>query len=80
MIKKVVYLKNLPSNIIEEAIFTLKENIEFDINEENNISKKECILEEAQNIIDRYIDEGNYLYPKKKNIFEKILSILNKKM
>lgn len=64
--KNMIVLKDLPSNMIEEAIVVLKSNIKVknyelvDNKKENNITKnlpkpKEYILKEAENIISNYI-------------------------
>lgn len=73
--KNIVVLKNLPSNIVEEAIVILKQNkkiknleyIEKD-NKVSNISDKpkdkEYILKEAEMLVSNYIGENQN---KKKN-------------
>lgn len=66
--KKMIVLKDLPSNIVEEAIVILKSNIniknyEFVENKNesksNNLNKKEksgnYIIKEAENVISNYI-------------------------
>ena len=77
-LKNMVVLKNLPSNIVDEAIIVLKANkktkklqkIEQNKNEisnENEKKDKEYILKEAEMIVNNYISkiENN----EKKNIF-----------
>ena len=79
-LKNMVVLKNLPSNIVDEAIIVLKTNkkvkklqkIEKNKNQvdtENDKKDKEYILKEAEMIINNYISkiENN----EKKNIFNK---------
>lgn len=79
-LKNMVVLKNLPSNIIDEAIIVLKGNqkakklqkIEKNKNQidiENEKKDKEYILKEAEMIVNNYISkiENN----EKKNIFNK---------
>lgn len=79
-LKNMVVLKNLPSNIIDEAIIVLKENQKVKklqkveqskkIQGSENIKKdKEYILKEAEMIVNNYISkiENN----DKKNIFNK---------
>lgn len=77
-LKNMVVLKNLPSNIVDEAIIVLKANkktkklqkIEQNknaISNENEKKDKEYILKEAEMIVNNYISkiENN----EKKNIF-----------
>lgn len=79
-LKNMVVLKNLPSNIVDEAIIILKTNkkvkklqkIEQNknlISNENDKKDKEYILKEAEMIVNNYISkiENN----DKKNIFNK---------
>ena len=79
-LKNMVVLKNLPSNIIDEAIIVLKTNkkvkklqkIEKNKNQvenENDKKDKEYILKESEMIVNNYISkiENN----EKKNIFNK---------
>ena len=79
-LKNMVVLKNLPSNIVDEAIIVLKTNkkvkklqkIEKNKNQvenENDKKDKEYILREAEMIVNNYISkiENN----EKKNIFNK---------
>ena len=79
-LKNMVVLKNLPSNIVDEAIIVLKTNkkvkklqkIEKNKNQvenENDKTDKEDILKEAEMIVNNYISkiENN----EKKNIFNK---------
>ena len=79
-LKNIVVLKNLPSNIVDEAIIVLKANkkakklqkIEQNknlINNENEKKDKEYILREAEMLVNNYISkiEKN----ENKNIFNK---------
>lgn len=66
--KNIVVLKNLPSNMVEEAFVILKSNVKIHkkhlvdnkegkvINEEKNITK-DCVVKEAEMIIQEYIDK-----------------------
>lgn len=66
--KNIVVLKNLPSNMVEEAFVILKSNVKIHkknlvdnkkVNiekEEKNITK-ECVVREAEMIIQEYIDK-----------------------
>lgn len=79
-LKNMVVLKNLPSNIVDEAIIVLKTNKKVkklqkieqnknSISDENDKKDKEYILKEAEMIVNNYISkiESN----EKKNIFNK---------
>lgn len=63
--KNIIVLKNLPSNIVEEAFVVLKANKKIKLlkkNNENNIEKKQLtgndhIVKEAEMIISNYINE-----------------------
>lgn len=57
-LKNIVVLKNLPSNIIEEAFVVVKQNLKIDnINKESTNSEKEenYIIKEAQMVISDYL-------------------------
>lgn len=66
--KNIVVLKNLPSNMVEEAFVILKSNVKIQKRhlidnkkgklekEEKNITK-ECVVREAEMIIQEYIDK-----------------------
>lgn len=55
-LKNIVVLKNLPSNLIEEAIVVVKKNIKID-NIENEENKKDnFVIKEAENVITSYLD------------------------
>lgn len=52
--KKVICIKDIPSNLIEEAVFILKTN-DKEPKAEFEHKTKEIILEEAKNIISDYV-------------------------
>ena len=61
IMKNMVIIKNLPSNIVDEAIVILKPNVKIkktqtikSVREKN--SSKELILKEAEHIISEYVD------------------------
>ena len=79
-LKNMIVLKNLPSNIVDEAIVVLKTNKKIKklqkieqnknlISNENDKKDKEYILREAEMLVNNYISkiENN----EKKNIFNK---------
>ncbi|HHV95228.1 MAG TPA: hypothetical protein GXX37_01925 [Clostridiaceae bacterium] len=85
-LRKIVVIKNIPSNYIEEAIFILRDNE----NKEENLIKNDSrmiektmkdsdyLIKEAQNIINNYIRECeenelrlNTLGSSKKNLMKK---------
>ena len=79
-LKNMVVLKNLPSNIVDEAIIVLKTNkkvkklqkIERNKNQvenENDKKDKEYILKEAEMLVNNYISKIEN--SEKKNIFNK---------
>lgn len=55
--RKVVYIKDIPSNLIEEAIFILKSDIEESDNKKLNITRNEIILRETEDLVKEYEDE-----------------------
>ena len=61
--KNIVVLKNLPSNIVEEAIVILKGNkkikkLEFvDKQSNKNVKNEQYILKEAEMLVSNYIDK-----------------------
>lgn len=55
--KKIICVKDIPSNIIEEAIFILKSNIVDNKNTKFEMRTKEIILDEAEEIIDEYLEK-----------------------
>ena len=77
--KNIVVLKNLPSNIVDEAIIILKKNKKIKnlehveknkkiINEEPKPKNKEYILKEAEMLVNDYIEKSQ------KNPKEEILN------
>jgi hypothetical protein len=74
--KKIVCVKDIPSNIIEEAIFILKSNVVDNKNSKLEIRTKEIILSEAEEIVDEYIDK----IQQKKNERNQNISQRNKQM
>lgn len=61
--KKIICIKDIPSNLIEEAIFILKSDELKKRNSKLEIKTKEIILDEAEVIVDEYVkkiqDEKN---------------------
>ena len=55
--KKVICIRDIPSNIVEEAIFILKSNVVENKNSKLEARTKEIILEEAEDIVDEYIEK-----------------------
>ena len=49
--KKIISVKDIPSNLIEEAIFILKSDV---IESKDTAIKKEIILSEAEDIVNEY--------------------------
>lgn len=78
MIKKVIVVKDIPSNIFEEVSFTVREGINIDVNNDYDGFKTESILIEAEGIIQEYINKYESIEIKKKSIFDKILNKLKK--
>ncbi len=82
----VIFLKNAESNIIDEAIVVLKENVKINnlrFGEEKNENKKINILREAEVIVNNKLTEQNVEFEKykieklqKKNRNLKIANIL----
>jgi len=57
--KNIIILKNLPSNLIEEAIVILKQNkkLKFSNEEHMKDNKQNFIINEAQSVIADYISK-----------------------
>ena len=73
----IVFLKNIESNIIEEAIVILRKNIKLENIENSDMNKNIDILKEAELIINQRISSENYKFEKYKfnkleNKFKKI--------
>lgn len=76
--KKVICIKDIPSNIIEEAIFILKTDIDAS-NEKLKKKRKEIIENEAESLLNDYMnDVSDYEY-EYENETEKI-NFRNKKI
>lgn len=84
--KNMVVLRNLPSNIVEEAIVILKPNVKLknlDLIEnktknkkmENKQNSKKYIINEAEMIVNNYISE---IEKEKKNVYKINKKIENK--
>lgn len=54
--KKVICVKDIPSNVIEEAIFILKSDVENQ-NKKLNLIRKEIILKETDDLVREYSEE-----------------------
>ena len=84
--KNIVVLKNLPSNLVEEAIVVLKENKkvkkyqyiesenkkDIDDKEKNVQNDSEYIIKEAESVINQYITNLEMKSPKWKNNLKKL--------
>ena len=55
--KKIICVKDIPSNIIEEAIFILKANVVDNKSGKLEMKSKEIILDEAEDIVDEYLEK-----------------------
>ena len=64
--KNIIVLKNLPSNLVDEAIVILKNNVKvknkeivengnLNFSKENKVDSNELAIKEAENIIQNYI-------------------------
>ena len=60
--KKIICMKDIPSNLIEEAIFILKPNVTQKENDKFENKTKEIILDEAEYIVElnEKKDEENF--------------------
>ena len=78
--KKVICIKDIPSNLIEEAIFILKTDIDAS-NEKLKKKRKEIIENEAESLLNDYMDDvSDYDYEyENENEIEK-LNFRNKKI
>lgn len=74
MFRKVIVLKDLPSNVLSEAILILKDdiNIKKDIKKEVKNVKYKSAVDEAQCIIEEYMYKLEH-HIEKKGFFHKIL-------
>ncbi|MBQ9280039.1 MAG: hypothetical protein IJ215_03210 [Clostridia bacterium] len=76
--KKVICVKDIPSNIIEEAIFILKNDISFEKNEKRKTNRKEIATNEAEDFLKDYIYQMEKEEMKEKeenNLVRKIMKI-----
>lgn len=55
--KKVICVKDIPSNLIEEAIFILKSDVVTNENKKTELIRKEIILKETEDFLKEYSDE-----------------------
>jgi len=56
--KKIICVKDIPSNLIDEAIFILKPNM-IEKKEENEEKSQEVLLLEAEDIVEEYLGKMN---------------------
>lgn len=54
-----MYLKNIESNIIDEAFIVLKDNIKLKESNSSNLIDEICVLKEAEAIINNNIDNND---------------------
>lgn len=66
--RKVICVKDIPSNLIEEAIFILKSDDENKKNKQTKESRKQIILNETENFMKKYEDEFSKLQIERKDI------------
>ncbi len=76
--KKVICIKDIPSNLIEEAIFILKTDIDAS-NEKLKKKRKEIIENEAESLLNDYMDDVSDYDYEYENETEK-LNFRNKKI
>ena len=69
--KKVICVKDIPSNLIEEAIFILKTDGIEENNSKLKFARKDIILKETEELVKEYSDEFDNieLNEKKENIY-----------
>lgn len=67
--KKVICVKDIPSNLIEEAIFILKSDDEIE-NKKTKESRKQIILRETEDFVKKYTDEFSRLKNDEKDIID----------
>lgn len=66
--KKVICVKDIPSNLIEEAIFILKTDDENEKDTKVKESRKKIILSETEDFMKKYTNEFNKLQEEKAGI------------
>ncbi len=69
-LKNIIVLRNLPSNLIDEAIIILKDYSQDKINT-SNIEENKYIIDEANLIVSEYINSEGKEKQKKNNKIEK---------
>lgn len=79
--KNIVVLKNLPSNLVEEAILILKSNKKArtykyidkkeNVNQSNSKNQKDYVIREAESVITNYINKIEKKSEKKTTITNK---------
>ena len=67
--KKVICVRDIPSNLIEEAIFILKSDDEIE-NKKTKESRKQIILRETEDFVKKYTDEFSRLKNDEKDVIE----------
>lgn len=67
--KKVICVRDIPSNLIEEAIFILKSDDEI-ANKKTKESRKQIILRETEDFVKKYTDEFSRLKNDEKDVIE----------
>lgn len=77
--KKVICVKDIPSNIIEEAFFILKSEVNSPKNEKTKINRKEIATREAEVFLEEYMkkfEKENQYKDKKSTLMNKIFGVL----
>jgi hypothetical protein len=72
--KKVICIKDIPSNLIEEAIFILKTNDKQDEGSNKTVQRKrgsDLIVREAEDIVNEYVGKFQKEYDSEKRITER---------
>jgi hypothetical protein len=72
--KKVICIKDIPSNLIEEAIFILKTNDKQDEGSNKTVQRKrgsDLIVREAEEIVNEYVGKFQKEYDSEKRITER---------
>jgi len=83
-VNNIIFIKDLESNIIEQAIIVLKENVklvQYEKNAKSPINGKKAILNEAENLINNELKINDLKFQefkfKKLNKKYKFLKIIN---
>ena len=77
--KKVICVKDIPSNIIEEAFFILKSEANSSKNEKIKVNRREIATKEAEVFLEEYmkkIEKEKQYKDKKSTLMSKIFGIL----